>query len=165
MLGAPLGHDFCVISLSDLLTPWGPSAGGWSAPRGDFACACTIPPPASGGTSAPSLQRGIARHRSGDTVCGWVRNIGREGGVLLTLQSTGGQVDMFTTVFVGSSTTILAAGHMVTPRVSPEMNILIFGGTTEGREISHLLAERERRCWCVATNTAGRRGKAPGSRC
>ena len=61
----------------------------------------------------------MLRHRSGDTVCGWVRNIGREGqeSRLLTLQELREeQVDMFTTVFVGSSTTILAAGHMVTPR-------------------------------------------------
>ena len=53
-------------------------------------------------------------------MCGWVRNIGREGqeSRLLTLRELREeQVDMFTTVFVGSSTTtILAEGHMVTPR-------------------------------------------------
>ena len=58
-------------------------------------------------------------HLSPDTVCGWVRNIGREGQQhrLLTLaRLRDEQVDMFTTVFIGAGTTQAVAGRMVTPR-------------------------------------------------
>ena len=120
VLGAPLGHDFCVVSLSDLLTPWETISRRLEcAAAGDFAL-CLYNPASR--KRRDYLRRAceiLLRHRSGDTVCGWVRNIGREGQEhrLLTLaELREEQVDMFTTVFVGSSTTILAEGHMVTPR-------------------------------------------------
>ena len=120
VLGAPLGHDFCVVSLSDLLTPWETISRRLEcAAAGDFAL-CLYNPASR--KRRDYLRRAceiLLRHRSGDTVCGWVRNIGREGqeSRLLTLRELREeQVDMFTTVFVGSSTTILAEGHMVTPR-------------------------------------------------
>lgn len=120
VLGAPLGHDFCVISLSDLLTPWETISRRLEcAAAGDFAL-CLYNPASR--KRRDYLRRAceiLLRHRSGDTVCGWVRNIGREGqeSRLLTLRELREeQVDMFTTVFVGSTTTILAEGHMVTPR-------------------------------------------------
>ena len=121
VLGAPLGHDFCVISLSDLLTPWEQIERRLAlAAAGDFSI-CLYNP--SSKKRADYLRRAcdiLLREKSPDTVCGWVRNIGREGqeSRLLTLRELREeQVDMFTTVFVGSSTTtILAEGHMVTPR-------------------------------------------------
>ena len=61
----------------------------------------------------------LLREKSPDTVCGWVRNIGREGQQhrLLTLaRLRDEQVDMFTTVFIGAATTQAVAGRMVTPR-------------------------------------------------
>ena len=61
----------------------------------------------------------LLRSRSGDTVCGWVRNIGREGQEhqLLTLdQLQNAELDMFTTVFIGSSRTRCVGGRLVTPR-------------------------------------------------
>ena len=61
----------------------------------------------------------ILRHRSADTPCGYVRNIGREGeqATVLTLAELAqAQVDMFTTVFVGNSQTKLINGKLVTPR-------------------------------------------------
>ena len=61
----------------------------------------------------------LRRHRPGTTVCGWVKNIGRAGEErrLLTLEELEGeQVDMFTTVFIGSSSTQQLSGRMVTPR-------------------------------------------------
>ena len=57
--------------------------------------------------------------RDGETVCGWVRNIGREGGesaVLPLRQLRNWDADMFSTVFIGSSATRLVNGRMVTPR-------------------------------------------------
>lgn len=120
ILGAPLGHDFCVISLSDLLTPWEVIEKRLEcAAAGDFAI-CLYNPCSK--KRRDHLRRAceiLLRTRSGDTVCGWVRNIGREGQEkkLLTLSELSGEtLDMFTTVFIGSFGTRELAGRMVTPR-------------------------------------------------
>lgn len=120
VLGAPLMHDFCVISLSDLLTPWEQIERRLAcAAAGDFVV-CLYNP--SSRKRADYLRRAcdiLLRDKSSDTVCGWVRNIGREGQQhkILTLGELREEsLDMFTTVFIGSSTTQIAAGHMVTPR-------------------------------------------------
>lgn len=120
LLGAPLGHDFCVISLSDLLTPWEVIEKRLAcAAEGDFSI-CLYNPASK--KRADYLQRAcgiLLRYKNPDTPCGWVRNIGREREEtrLLTLaRLQEEQVDMFTTVFVGSNTTQNIAGRMVTPR-------------------------------------------------
>ena len=121
VLGAPLGHDFCVVSLSDLLTPWEVIENRLRcAARGDF-CLCLYNP--SSRKRAGYLQKAcdilLEEGRSPRTVCGWVKNIGREGQesrVLSLLDLRGEQLDMFTTVFVGSSATQEVNGRMVTPR-------------------------------------------------
>ena len=120
VLGAPLMHDFCVISLSDLLTPWEQIERRLAcAAAGDFVI-CLYNP--SSRKRADYLRRACAillRDKSPDTICGWVRNIGREGQQhkILTLGELREEsLDMFTTVFIGSSTTQIAAGRMVTPR-------------------------------------------------
>ena len=119
-LGAPLGHDFCAISLSDLLTPWETIEKRLQcAAEGDFAIALYNP---SSKRRSDYLARAcdiLLRYRGGDTVCGLVRNIGREGQTseLLTLERLRtAAVDMFTTVFIGSSATKEIGGYMVTPR-------------------------------------------------
>lgn len=120
-LGAPIGHDFCVVSLSDLLTPWEVIEKRLQcAAAGDFAL-CLYNP--SSHKRANYLRRAcdilLAAGKDPETVCGWVRNIGREGETshLCTLaELRDEQVDMFTTVFVGSSTTRQIADRMVTPR-------------------------------------------------
>lgn len=121
VLGAPLGHDFCVISLSDLLTPWDViekrlCCAAW----GDF-CLCLYNP--SSRKRAGYLQKAcqilMEEGKSPETVCGWVRNIGREGQcakVLSLHELEKEQLDMFTTVFIGSSSTQAINGCMVTPR-------------------------------------------------
>ncbi|MCI8328285.1 MAG: precorrin-3B C(17)-methyltransferase [Oscillibacter sp.] len=120
VLGAPLMHDFCVISLSDLLTPWETIEKRLlCAARGDFSI-CLYNP--SSKKRADYLRRAcgiLLREKGPETVCGWVRNIGREGqeSRLLTLGELQEEaVDMFTTVFVGSSATRAVCGRMVTPR-------------------------------------------------
>lgn len=120
-LGAPIGHDFCVVSLSDLLTPWEVIEKRLQcAAAGDFAL-CLYNP--SSHKRADYLRRAcdilLAAGKDPETVCGWVRNIGREGQTshLCTLAALRDeQVDMFTTVFVGSSTTRQIGDWMVTPR-------------------------------------------------
>ena len=120
LLGAPLNHDFAVISLSDLLTPWEKIEKRLSAAaQADFVI-CLYNP--SSKNRPDYLQRAcdiLLREKDPATVCGTVRNIGRAGeeGQLLTLgQLRDTQVDMFTTVFVGNSQTKVLGGKMVTPR-------------------------------------------------
>lgn len=121
VLGAPLTHDFAVVSLSDLLTPWEKiEARLTAAARADFVL-CLYNPASR---SRPDYLRRacdilLAAGKSPDTVCGTVRNIGRAGeeAHILTLgQLRDTQVDMFTTVFVGNSQTKVLGGKMVTPR-------------------------------------------------
>ena len=120
VLGAPLSHDFCVISLSDHLTPWELiSERLAAAAAADFAMAIYNP---SSRLRPDYLKRAceiLLRYRSPDTVCGIVENIGREGELarimtLAQLKDTG--VDMFTTVFIGNSQTVRMGDRMVTPR-------------------------------------------------
>lgn len=120
VLGAPLTHDFAVVSLSDLLTPWELIEKRLTcAAEADFVL-CIYNPMSH---SRPDhLRRAcdiLLQVKDPNTVCGWVRNIGREGEEckLLTLAELRDEkVDMFTTVFVGSSATMNLNGKMVTPR-------------------------------------------------
>lgn len=121
VLGAPLGHDFCVISLSDLLTPWETIEKRLRcAAEGDFAV-CIYNP--SSKKRADYLKKAcdilMDSGKSPDTVCGWVRNIGRKGQEkrFISLEELREEsVDMFTTVFIGSSNTRMISKRMVTPR-------------------------------------------------
>ena len=120
VLGAPLIHDFAVISLSDLLTPWEKIEKRLSAAaEADFVI-CLYNP--SSRKRHDYLQKACDRvlaWRPGTTVCGLVRNIGREGEehrVLTLAELRDTQVDMFTTVFIGNSQTKEVGGRMVTPR-------------------------------------------------
>ena len=120
VLGAPLMHDFAVISLSDLLTPWEKIEKRLEcAAKADFAI-CLYNP--SSKKRSDYLQKAcdiILKHANEDTVCGLVVNIGREGeeGRILSLRELRDTaVDMFTTVFIGNSQTKEIGGFMVTPR-------------------------------------------------
>ena len=120
ILGAPLMHDFAVISLSDLLTPWEDierriEAAAW----GDFCIALYNPRSKKRSGHLARAVQVLLRHKGPDTVCGWVRMIGREGqqSGMCTLDELGSlEADMFTTVFVGNAATRVADGRMVTPR-------------------------------------------------
>ena len=120
LLGAPLGHDFCVISLSDRLTDWALIEKRLRlAAQGDFAI-CLYNPASK--HRAAYLQRAcnvLLEEKSPATVCGFARLIGREGKSwrILSLQELRDtEADMFTTVFIGSSQTREIGGRMVTPR-------------------------------------------------
>lgn len=120
VLGAPLIHDFCLISLSDLLTPWEKIEKRLlAAAQADFVV-CLYNP--SSKKRHDYLQKAcdlMMQYKSPDTVCGTVSQIAREGEscqvmTLKELRDT--KVDMFTTVFVGNSQTKEIGGKMVTPR-------------------------------------------------
>ena len=127
LLGAPLIHDFTVISLSDLLTPWELIEKRLeAAAMADFSIVLYNP---SSMKRHDYLQKAcdiILKHRKSDNVCGYVENIGRTGEVatvtdLKTLRNT--EVNMFTTVFIGNSQTKNIGGKMVTPRGYKEVNV------------------------------------------
>ena len=121
VLGAPLAHDFCVISLSDRLTPWEMIEKRLAcAAMGDF-CVVIYNPSSKG--RPDYLQRAVRillqNGKSEETVCGIVRNIGRERQQreIITLRELENkQVDMFTTVYIGNKTTKNIENKMVTPR-------------------------------------------------
>lgn len=120
VLGAPLMHDFAVISLSDLLTPWEKIEKRLRcAAAGDFAI-CIYNP--SSKKRADYLRRActiLMEELEAERVCGIVSQIGREGEhaeVMTLAELRERQVDMFTTVFIGNSQTKAIGGKMVTPR-------------------------------------------------
>ena len=120
VLGAPLMHDFAVLSLSDLLTPWEVIRRRLElAAQGDFVL-CLYNP--SSRRRRDHLRMAcdiVLAHRGPETVCGWVRNAGRaqeEHQVLTLGELREAQVDMFTTVFIGSAATRRIGDRMVTPR-------------------------------------------------
>ncbi len=120
ILGAPLMHDFAVISLSDLLTPWETIEKRLRmAAEADFVI-CLYNP--SSHKRHDYLARAcdlVLQFASPETVCGIARNIGREGEetqVLTLKELRDTEVDMFSTVFIGNSQTKNINGKMVTPR-------------------------------------------------
>lgn len=120
VLGAPLTHDFAVISLSDLLTPWDKIEKRLElAGEADLCIALYNP---SSHRRSDYLQKAcdiLLRHVKPETVCGAVRNIGREGEsyeVMSLAELREYKADMFTTVFIGNSQTMEVNGRMVTPR-------------------------------------------------
>ena len=120
VLGAPLMHDFAVLSLSDLLTPWEVIRRRLElAAQGDFVL-CLYNPSSRRRRDHVRMACDIVLvHRGPETVCGWVRNAGRaqeEHQVLTLGELREAQVDMFTTVFIGSAATRRIGDRMVTPR-------------------------------------------------
>ncbi|MFI3325977.1 MAG: precorrin-3B C(17)-methyltransferase [Clostridia bacterium] len=120
ILGAPLMHDFCLISLSDLLTPWEKIEKRLlSAAESDMVI-CLYNP--SSKKRHDYLQKAcdlLLTYKSADTICATVQNIYRNGQseTLMTLKELRAtQVDMFTTVFIGNEQTQNINNKMVTPR-------------------------------------------------
>ena len=124
LLGAPLGHDFAVVSLSDLLTPWEVIEKRLEcAAMGDFCVALYNPGSKKRKDHLRRACDALLRHARPDTVCGVARNIAREGEAvaLMTLsQLRDYEADMFDTCFVGNSRTRVIDGKMVTPRGYPD---------------------------------------------
>ena len=126
VLGAPLMHDFAVISLSDLLTPWELIIRRLeAAAAGDFVI-CLYNPMSRGRPNNLRMAcEALLKTKSPDTAAGWVRNIGRDGqeSHLCTLaQLAGEKLDMFCTVVIGNSKTKFLHGKLVTPRGYLEKN-------------------------------------------
>ncbi|HJH50171.1 MAG: precorrin-3B C(17)-methyltransferase [Merdimonas faecis] len=120
VLGAPLGHDLCIISLSDLLTPWETIEKRLlSAAAADFVICLYNPASRKRKDYLKKACEILMNHKPTDTVCGIVRNIAREGEAfqILTLgELKDAEADMFSTVYIGNHETKVIRGRMVTPR-------------------------------------------------
>jgi precorrin-3B C17-methyltransferase len=120
VLGAPVNHDFCIISLSDLLTPWEKIEKRLrAASDGDFAIVLYNP---SSHKRKDYLKRAceiLLETIENDRPCGYVKNIGRDGqesGVMTLSELRDFEADMFTTVFIGNSESRIIDGALVTGR-------------------------------------------------
>ena len=120
LLGAPIGHDMCIISLSDLMTPWEVIERRIKAAAvGDFVTAVYNPKSHGRYWQLYRLQELFLKHRSADTPVGYVRQAGREeqGIKVTTLDKFDPEdVDMFTVILIGNSQSYIADGKIITPR-------------------------------------------------
>lgn len=120
LLGAPLMHDFAVISLSDLLTPWNLIERRLDAVSAADFVVCLYNPVSRGRPTHLQWACDILlRYKAPETVAGWARSVGREGEsrCVTTLgQLRDAELDMFCTAVVGNIGTIVLEGRMVTPR-------------------------------------------------
>ena len=120
LLGAPIGHDTCIISLSDLMTPWEVIERRIkAATTGDFVTAIYNPKSHGRYWQLYRLQELFLMERSADTPVGYVRQAGRpEQEVKVTTLGAFDpeDIDMFTVVLIGNSQSYIADGKIITPR-------------------------------------------------
>lgn len=137
LVGAPLTHDFCAISLSDLLTPWPTIARRLdAAAAADFVVALYNPKSGRRTRQIVEAQRLFLRHRRADTPVAIVKSAyrRRENIVLTTLDKMSeAEIGMLSTVLIGNSNTIVRHGLMVTPRgYANKYDVADGGATREG---------------------------------
>ena len=120
LLGAPIGHDMCIISLSDLMTPWEVIERRIkAAATGDFVTAVYNPKSHGRYWQLYRLVELFLQERSPETPVGYVRQAGREEQEvkITTLADFNPEdVDMFTVILIGNSQSYIADGKMITPR-------------------------------------------------
>lgn len=120
LLGAPIGHDFCVISLSDLMTPWAVIEKRIKAAiDADFVTAVYNPKSTGRYWELYRLKELFLQGRGAETPVGYVRQAGRDEETVkvTTLRDFDPEdVDMFTVVIIGNSQSYQWQGHIITPR-------------------------------------------------
>ena len=120
VLGAAVGHDVSLISLSDLLTPWELIEERLRcAAKADFVICLYNPSSRKRSTYLAKACEIMLEYKAEDTVCGIVKNIAREGETMQTLtlkELKETTADMFSTVFIGNKQTKVIREKMVTPR-------------------------------------------------
>ena len=150
LLGAPIGHDFCAISLSDLLTPWEVIEKRIKAAiTGDFVTAIYNPKSHGRYWQIYRLQELFLKWRSPETPVGYVRQAGRdEQEVKITTLGDFNpeDIDMFTVILIGNSQSYVADGKIITPRgyyaqeksdVKPGQQIMMDSFITIAAELRH----------------------------
>jgi len=120
LLGAPIGHDFCIISMSDLMTPWEKIEKRIKAAASvDFITAIYNPKSEGRYWQLYRLKEIFMQERNPDTPVGYVRQAGREEEevYMTTLKAFNPEdIDMFTIVLIGNSQTYFYGDKMITPR-------------------------------------------------
>ena len=120
ILGAPLMHDFAVISLSDLMTDWELIKKRVEcAAAGDFVIALYNPKSKKRVTNIEEVQKILLDYKNKNTPVGIVTNAGREGQtkIISTLENfTAEEINMFSLVLIGNSKTFVKNNFMITPR-------------------------------------------------
>jgi precorrin-3B C17-methyltransferase len=144
LVGAPLTHDFCSISLSDLLTPWPVIAQRLAAAaRGDFVIALYNPRSGRRTQHLVEAQRILLRHRQPETPVAIVKSAYREGQEI-HLTHLGAlaeaQLGMLSTVLIGNASTYLQDGLMVTPRGYAQKYDAITGDPRSGERAGRSLS-------------------------
>ncbi|QCW82894.1 precorrin-3B C(17)-methyltransferase [Methylotuvimicrobium buryatense] len=144
LVGAPLTHDFCSISLSDLLTPWPVIARRLeSAAQGDFVVALYNPKSGRRTQHIVEAQRILLRHRSPETPVAIVKSGYRalQNIQLVKLADMADcDIGMLTTVLVGNSSTFVREGLMVTPRGYANKYDALTGETRDGEQAGRSLS-------------------------
>ncbi len=120
LLGAPVGHDFCILSLSDLMIPWKQIEKRiFAAATADFVTAVYNPKSESRYWQLHRLKEIFLQERAANTPVGFVRQAGRDG-QHVTVTTLGAfdpeEVDMFTIILIGNSQSYMADGKFITPR-------------------------------------------------
>jgi precorrin-3B C17-methyltransferase len=137
LLGAPIGHDLCLISLSDLMTPWEVIERRIEAAAiGDFVTAIYNPKSNGRYWQLYRLQELFLKYRSTETPVGYVRQAGREEQEVKTVtlaEFDPEDVDMFTVIIIGNSQSYVSEGKMITPRGYYREKAT--GGTKIGQDI------------------------------
>ena len=145
LVGAPLTHDFCSISLSDLLTPWSVIAQRLAAAaRGDFVIALYNPRSGRRTQHLVEAQRILLRHRRPETPVAIVKSAYREGqAVHLTHLGAlaEAQIGMLSTVLIGNASTYVQDGLMVTPRGYAQKYDAITGDPRSGERAGRSLSQ------------------------
>ena len=120
LLGAPIGHDMCIISLSDLMTPWEVIERRIkAAATGDFVTAIYNPKSHGRYWQLYRLKELFLEERAAGTPVGYVRQAGRDDQAVsvTTLEALDPEdIDMFTVILIGNSQSYVTDGKMITPR-------------------------------------------------
>ena len=120
LLGAPIGHDMCIISLSDLMTPWEVIERRIkAAATGDFVTAIYNPKSHGRYWQLYRLKELFLEERTASTPVGYVRQAGRDDQAVsvTTLEAFDPEdIDMFTVILIGNSQSYVTDGKMITPR-------------------------------------------------
>ena len=151
LLGAPIGHDMCIISLSDLMTPWEVIERRIKAAAvGDFVTAVYNPKSHGRYWQLYRLQELFLKYRSADTPMGYVRQAGREEQEVkvTTLGAFDPEdIDMFTVILIGNSQSYIADDKMITPRgyYREEVEADVKSARSESRmEFAHVMPSEGR---------------------
>lgn len=144
LVGAPLTHDFCAISLSDLLTPWPAIARRLdAAAAADFVVALYNPKSGRRTRQIVEAQRLFLRHRRSDTPVAIVKSAyrPRQSIEFTTLaQMNECDIGMLSTVLIGNSNTFVRDGLMVTPRGYANKYDVESGDTRNGERAGRSLS-------------------------